>query len=284
MPGNEIKKIEKATTLGVDCACLDLEDGVAPNMKEQARLVVTEALQTLSFGSTERLVRINGIGSGLEEGDLEVALPLHPDGVVIPKVESAAEIHWASDRIARFERTREWQLGSIRLLVMIETARGIVNLRDIAAADSRLDALIFGGLDFAADIGARITREGKELFFARSAVVTFAAAFGLQAIDLLYTDFRDEPGLREEARRGMEMGYAGMQIIHPNQVGPVQEIFTPDEEAIRNAQHVLESYEQNKREGRGAFVVDDKMVDMPVVKAAKRLLARAGKTRPSGQK
>ena len=277
MPGNEIRKIEKAAALGVDCACLDLEDGVAPNMKDQARPVITRALQTIDFGATERLVRINAVGSGLEVADLEATLTAHPDGIVVPKVETADQIQWVSDRITREERAQDWQVGAISLLVMVESARAIVNLREIAGADARLQALIFGGLDFAADIGATITREGWELLSARSAVVTYAAAFDLQAIDLLYTDFHDEAGLRHEAKRGMQMGYAGMQIIHPNQVAPVQETFTPDADAVRHAQRVLEAYEQNKREGRGAFALDGKMVDMPVIKAAERLLARAGK-------
>jgi citrate lyase subunit beta-like protein len=163
---------------------------------------------------------------------------------------------------------------------MIESARGIVNLREIASADSRLDALIFGAEDFAADLGATRTREGWEVLYARSAIATFCAAFGLQAIDLLYLDFRDAAGLREQAQRGAQMGYTGMQIIHPNQIGPVQETFTPNDAAVAKALRVVNAYRLHLQEGKGAFALDDKMVDMPILKSAERVLERA---RAAGQ-
>src|SRR5581483_4411444 len=119
--------------------------------------------------------------------------------------------------------------GSTALIALIESARGVLNVAQIAAADSRLQALIFGAEDYAADVGATRTREGLEVLYARSAIVTACAAFGLQAIDLLYLDFRDLEGLRAEARRGAQLGYTGMQVIHPNQVPVVQEAFTPDQ-------------------------------------------------------
>ncbi len=109
----------------------------------------------------------------------------------------------------------------------------------------------------------------------KKSYVTYVAAFGLQAIDMLVPDFRDEAWLRAQARRGMQMGYAGMQVIQPEQVAPVQEIFTPNEGAIRYAQRLLEAYEATRREGRGAFALDGKMVDMPAVKAAEQVLERA---------
>jgi citrate lyase beta subunit len=275
VPGNEQRKIEKATTLDVDSVCLDLEDGVAANRKREARVAVARALRELDFGRAERLARINAIGSGLEEDDLVAILPARPDGIVVPKLSSADQVRWVSQWIAAFEGARGWGLRSVRLLAMIETARGIVDLPQIASADARLEGLIFGAEDYAADIGAFRTREGWEVLYARSAVVTCAAAFGQQAIDLLNVDFRDLERLRDEARQGASMGFAGKQIIHPNQIAPVQEAFTPDDEAIGQAQRILHAAAEHQAAGSGAFALDGKMVDSPIVKGAERVLARA---------
>ncbi len=275
VPGNEQRKIEKATTLGVDSVCLDLEDGVAANRKREARVAVARALRELDFGRAERLARINAIGSGLEEDDLVAILPARPDGIVVPKLSSADQVRWVSQRIAAFEEVQGWGLRSVVLLAMIETARGIVDLPQIASADARLEGLIFGAEDYAADIGAFRTREGLEVLYARSAVVTCAAAFGLQAIDLLDVDFRELERLRDEARQGARMGFAGKQIIHPNQIAPVQEAFTPDDEAIGQAQRILQAALEHQAAGSGAFALDSKMVDMPIIKAAERVLSRA---------
>jgi citrate lyase beta subunit len=252
-----------------------LEDGVALNKKEEARETIARALRSLDFGKTERLARINAFGSGLEQDDLAAVLPARPDGVVIPKVQDADQVKWVSNWIAAYERSQGWQVGAIGLIAMVESARGIVNLREIASADKRVQALIFGSEDLAADMGMVRTREGREILYARSAVVTTAAAFGLQAIDIMYPDYHDSEGLRAEARRGLEMGYAGMQVIHPSQIEPVQSVYTPSDEEIAQARRVVEAYEENKRAGRGAFALDGKMVDAPIVKTAERVLARA---------
>jgi citrate lyase beta subunit len=283
MPGDDLRKIQKATTLDVDCICMDMEDGVAPNRKAEARAVIAQALHNLDFGRSERLVRINAVGSGLETADLEMALPARPQGVVIPKLEYAEQIQWVSQQIWKYERNAGWPEGGIRLLVVVESARGILSLAQIAAADPRLEAMIFGAEDFASDIGAIRTSAGMEVFYARSALVTHAAAFALQAIDMVFIDFRDSEGLRREALQGAQMAFAGKQIIHPNQVAPVQEAFTPSDEAIAHARRLMAAFEQHQQAGRGAFALDDKMIDAPLVKAAERVLAlarAAGKIEP----
>src|SRR5512135_1707421 len=190
MPGDDRHKIEKATTLGVDCICMDMEDGVAVNRKAEARLTIGKALQELDFGRSEKLARINAVGSGLEDQDIRAVLPCHPDGIVIPKMEDLSQIHWASEIIEAEELRNGWQVGSIRILVDVETAKGILNLREIAS-HPRLDALIFGGEDFAASVGATRTRDAMELLYAREATVAAAAAYGLQAIDIVAIDFKD---------------------------------------------------------------------------------------------
>lgn len=275
MPGDDLKKITKATALTVDSICMDMEDGVAINRKQEARQTIAEALRGMDFSYSERLARINPVGSGLELDDLETVLPAHPDGIVLPKVENAAQIQWVSRQIAEAENRNGWPYQGIRMLVVVETARGIINLKEIASADSRLEGLIFGSEDLAGDIGAVRTRAGWEVFYARSAVVTYAAAYGLQAIDMVFIDFQDVAGLKQEALRGSQMGYSGKQIIHPNQVLPVQEAFTPDENEITYAQRVINAFEANQQAGSGAFALDGKMIDMPIVKAAERVLSRA---------
>lgn len=275
MPGDDMRKIQKAITLGVDCICMDMEDGVALNRKAEARLTIAEALRTLDFGRSERLARINPVGSGLEVVDLNTVLPAHPDGIVIPKLEYAEQVQWVSEQIASAEDEYGWAPGGICLIVVVETARGIINLSQIAGADPRLEALIFGAEDFAGDIGATRTREGWEVFYARSAIVTYAAAYGLQAIDMVHIDFQDHEGLKREALEGARMAYAGKQVIHPNQVAPVQEAFTPGDEAIAYALRIMQAFQENQQAGRGAFALEGKMIDAPILKAAKRVIALA---------
>ncbi|RMF39462.1 MAG: CoA ester lyase [Anaerolineae bacterium] len=275
MPGDDMHKIRKGAALGVDCMCMDLEDGVALNRKQAARQTVAEALQTLDFGSTEYLVRINPVGSGLEEDDLAAVLPHRPMGIVVPKAESGEALRWVSARIAEAEGRYGWPAGAIRLIAIVETALGVVNLREIAAADARLDALVFGSEDFAGSVGAVRTPEAWEVFYARSAVVTHAAAFGRQAIDMVCADFRDLERVRREAEEGARLGFTGKQIIHPAQIAPVQQAFTPTDEAIAAARRLVEAFEAHQARGTGAFAVDGAMVDAPMIKAAQQILARA---------
>lgn len=274
VPGDDRHKIEKAAVLGVDCICLDMEDGVAISRKAEARRTIVEALQDVDFGASEKLARINGVGSGWEKDDIEAVLPHRPDGIVIPKLEDPAQIQWASDIIESAELENGWPVQSIRLLVDVETPKGILRVEEIAS-HPRLDALIFGGEDFAASIGATRTREAVELLYPRQAVLTAAAAFGLQAIDMVAIDFKDLDALRREAELGARMGFSGKQIIHPSQVKPVQAAFTPSADAIARASLIVEGFEASQKEGKGAFALDGKMIDLPLVKNAQKVLERA---------
>jgi citrate lyase subunit beta-like protein len=275
MPGDDRRKIEKATALGVDCICMDLEDGTAVNKKAEARGVIAQAMRELDFGNSERCIRINSVGSGFEEDDLTAALAAGPDTIVLPKVESAEQVKWVSGEIESYELSNGLPVGGIRLLAGLETAKGVLNLKKIARADNRLEALIFGGEDFAASIGATRSSAATELLYARQAVITTCAAYEIQAIDIVYIDFRDTEGLRREAQQGADWGFVGKQIIHPNQVEPVQAAFTPADEAITYAQRVVANFEASQQEGKGAYALDGKMIDMPLVKAAQNVLARA---------
>lgn len=275
VPGDDRRKIEKATTLGVDCICMDLEDGVAASRKQEARAVIAQAMRELDFGNSERCIRINSIDSGWEEDDLSAALATGPDTIVVPKVETPEQVNWVSQRIGMYEQQSGLPLGTIRMLIGVETAAGILNLKEIAGADLRLEAIIFGAEDFAASVGATRTPEATEVLYARSAVLVACAAHSLQAIDMVYIDFHDIEGLRREAEAGARLGFSGKQTIHPNQIAPVQEAFTPDETAIAHALRIVETFEASLAQGKGAYALDGKMIDMPLLKAAQNVLARA---------
>jgi citrate lyase subunit beta-like protein len=274
MPGDNWKMITKSITLGVDSICMDMEDGAAITKKAEARQTIAKALQELDFGESEKLARINSVGSGWEKDDIEAVLPYQPDGIVIPKVESYEQIEWASKIIEEAELNYGWRVNSLRILIGIETARGVLNLKEIAS-HPRLDAIIFGGEDFAASIGANRTKEAIELLYARQAVIIACAANDLQAIDIVTIDYKDEENLRHESEFGARLGFSGKQIIHPAQVAVVQKAFTPSEEEIAYAKRIVETFEASQKEGRGAYSLDGKMIDMPLLKHAQKVLARA---------
>ncbi|MBI3169480.1 MAG: CoA ester lyase, partial [Chloroflexi bacterium] len=274
MPGDNWKMITKSVTLGVDSICMDMEDGTAINKKAEARATIAKALQELDFGASEKLARINSVGSGWEKDDIEAVLPYHPDGIVIPKVESYEHVEWASRIIEDVELKNGWQVNSIRVLIGVETAKGILNLKEIAA-HPRLDAIIFGGEDFAASIGATRTKDAIELLYARQAVIVTCATFDIQPIDIVTIDYKDLEALKVESEFGARLGFSGKQVIHPNQVPVVQEAFTPSAEAIAYARRIVETFEASQKEGKGAYSLDGKMIDMPLLKNAQKVLARA---------
>lgn len=274
MPGDNWKMITKSITLGVDSICMDMEDGAAVNKKAEARATIAKALRELDFGASEKLARINSVGSGWEKDDIEAVLPHKPDGIVIPKVESYDHVEWAGRIIEDAELKNGWGVNSIRVLIGVETAKGILNLKEIAA-HPRLDAVIFGGEDFAASIGATRTKDAVELLYARQAVVVACAAYDLQAIDIVAIDYRDLEALKAEAEQGARLGFSGKQVIHPNQVRVTQEAFTPSAKAIAYARRIVESFESSQKEGKGAYSLDGKMIDMPLLRNAQKVLARA---------
>lgn len=274
MPGDNWKMITKSITLGVDSICMDMEDGTAINKKAEARATIAKALQELDFGASEKLARINSVGSGWEKDDIEAVLPYKPDGIVIPKVESYEHVEWASKIIEDAELKNGWQINSIRILIGVETAKGILNLKEIAA-HPRLDAIIFGGEDFAASIGAVRTKDAVELLYARQAVIVACAAFDLQPLDIVTIDYKDLDALKIESEFGARLGFSGKQVIHPNQVPVVQEAFTPSDEAVAYARRIVETFEASQKEGKGAYSLDGKMIDMPLLKNAQKVLARA---------
>jgi len=277
-PGDDRHKIEKGAALDVDALIMDLEDGVALTRKDEARETVAQALGGVQFGNSERLIRINPVDDDNEwwYQDLEQTLPHNPDGYVLPKVENAEQIKRADDIITQAERRYGWLYHSVHLLAIVETALGIVNLKEIARAAPRLTALIFGAEDLAGSLGAMRTSDGWEVFHARSSLVLHAKAYGLQAIDTVFVDLTaDDSQLVTEVEQAHYMGYNGKLAIHPRQVPLIQKVFTPSAARIKAARQLIEAFKAHQHSGRGVFAYEGKMVDMPMIRAAEQLLAQA---------
>jgi citrate lyase beta subunit len=281
VPGDSLRKIQKAATLAVDSVILDLEDGVALNQKEAARTTVAQVLTTLDFGLNlnrcERLVRVQTPEIAQAQVDIEATIAGRPNGYVIPKVETAAQLLAVSHCLAEMEVEHGYPPGSIRLHAMIETARAIMHLREIATATPRLASLIFGSADYLSDLGATASLEGWEFFYARSAIVTAAAAYRLDAIDSVFTNVSVHPAtlatLEQECQRARQLGFVGKTLIHPSHVQTIRQGFSPSTAEVAHAQRVVAAFAEHQAAGSGAFVLDGKMVDMPVLRAAQRILS-----------
>jgi citrate lyase subunit beta / citryl-CoA lyase len=265
VPGHQQKMINKALGLKLDVAIFDLEDGVPPAEKDTARNLVTGAL-VRPPGVPLRFVRIHAVGSAEMEQDIQAVIRPGLDGLVLPKVETPEDVR----RIDEILNAREPKSGRIRLLATIESARGLIQAPAIAAASPRLVGLMFGAEDFALDLG--IFGDPSELLYPRSAVVVAAASERLQAIDRIYTDFRNPDGLIQDTRQARELGFTGKALIHPAQIEPVHKVFRPTAEEVEYARRVVEAFEKTE----GAIAVDGKMVDLPIVERARRVLQLMG--------
>ncbi|KAG1959699.1 CoA ester lyase [Pimephales promelas] len=284
VPGNDERKLQKLTSLDVDCAVLDCEDGVALNKKEEARKTIPKMLADLDLGRTEKCVRLNSVSSGLAEADMEVILQADvlPTALMLPKVENTGEVQWFVDRFQRYLKGRQLE-EPIRLVTFVETALGLLNFKAVCEALRDLgpkaglhhDGVVFGSDDFCASIGATRTKDARELLYARQKVVVTTKAFGLQAIDLVYIDYQDVEGLRQQAREGALMGFTGKQVIHPNQIKAVQEEFAPSPERIKWATELIAAFEEHQNLGKGAFTFHGSMIDMPSLKQAQNIVTMA---------
>lgn len=276
VPANDPRKVQKAAGLGADCVCLDLEDAVSESGKDSARQGALEALSTLDFGRSERWVRVNAPTSPRFTADTRAVASARPNGILIPKVENADALKTTADILEDIERSSSWQPGSLLLGAIVETPLGVLNLRDICAASPRLAVLVFGAEDYAAALGAARQPDDSEAAWARGALVTHTAAFGLDAIDLVTNEYRDLEAVRASAQHGAALGFRGKQVIHPNQVQVVQQVFTPSAAEIERAQRLVVLYEEQQRTGSGALGLEGVLVDMPVYRQALNVLARAG--------
>jgi citrate lyase subunit beta/citryl-CoA lyase len=273
-PGNEPRKLAKVGTFRSDAIVLDLEDAVADAEKDAARGLVHEALATYGEG-TVRIVRVNGHDTGRMEDDLRAVASGALDCVMVPKVERPETLARADAVLTTLERERGLAAGSVRLLALIETARGLVRSEEIAAeAPPRLLTLIFGLGDFSVDIGVDITPDGDELLYGRSRVIVAARAAGLRpALDGPYLDLPNLEGLEADCWRSRRLGFQGRVVIYPGHVAAVQRVFSElsDEEAER-CRRVVAAFEAAEASGSASIQVDGRFVDYPLYYRARHKL------------
>lgn len=269
-PGDQPEMMRKAPGTGADVVVFDLEDAVAPAQKTEARTAVQSVLADPAFDpDCEVCVRVNPVGAGAGD-DVETLLAAaNPelDAVMLPKAEDA-------DDVLTLGRLLDEHAFDVPVLALVESARGVLHAEAIADAGPT-DALVFGAEDLAADVGATRTDEGTEVLHARQEVVLAAGAADVDAIDTVHTDIEDVEGLREETEFAAQLGYDGKLAIHPAQVDPINDAFTPAPADVEWAERVLEAEADADAEGRGVFRVDGEMVDAPLVAQAERILERA---------
>ncbi|KAI8967402.1 Pyruvate/Phosphoenolpyruvate kinase-like domain-containing protein [Mycotypha africana] len=274
VPGSDEKKIYKSISLGADCIVYDLEDSVLSNQKGVARNMVIDALEASEHGKAEKAVRINSVGSGYELDDLNVILhSKRLQAIVIPKVQSAKDIQFVSRMIDSVAVSSQQQ--RIKLIASVESALGMMNIREIATADPRLDALIFAAEDYCADLGLTRTKTRNEMLFARQLLVNAAVAYGLQAIDLVCVDYKDKEALLAECIEGRSFGFEGKQAVHPDQIEIIQKTFLPDAADIERAARILNGAKTYAQKRVGSFSLDGSVIDRPVIKWAEKIVARA---------
>lgn len=276
-PGNRLDRMRKAASYGADSLVLDLEDSVPPGAKVEARETVAQALRELQGCGRELCVRINSLPSGFGADDL-AALPLAlAHSLMVPKVESAAELLQLHERLQILERA-QGIAQPLQLVVMLETPRGILQALAIAEATSRTTAIFFGSGDYTAATGAAITP--ASLLFPRSAVAAAAGAVGIQAIDAAYfLDVRNAEATREDALAARELGFAGKVVFHPAQVAVANQVFSPTPAEVQRAERVVAGYRQALAQGHGTAVADGVFVAIDLVAPAERLLQRAALVR-----
>jgi len=282
-PGNHARRVAKAFTLGADAVILDLEDSVATSDKPAARQPVAEALRALA-GSPARVrgyVRVNAMATPFCFRDLTETVGPGVCGVVLPKVESAADLHAIDWMIANLERERELAVGSLDLMPIVETASGIARIDRILQARSlkpysgvwRVRRVAFGAGDYSHDLGLSPTHDEPELAHARARLVLASRAAGLDApIDSPWFHFRDREGFRRAVERSRRAGFQGRLCIHPDQVADANEGYGPTVEEIAEAERVVAEFRAAEAVGSAAIQIDGRMVDYPIVYRAERLL------------
>jgi citrate lyase subunit beta/citryl-CoA lyase len=267
--------LQNCAIYGSDGVLLDLEDSISISEKDAARKLVRHALLALDFGTVEKVVRINGRDTPYFEADLAEIIPARPDAIRLPKVDSAQDVIEADRLISALEAKAGIPQGSVGIQAMLETARAIVRVNEIAAASPRLVGLTLGGQDLAADLGIKATKEGFELLYAKSAVVIAAKAFGLEAFDTVFTDVADLAGLAQASAVSVSLGFSGKAAIHPSQIPVIHAAFAPSIKEVEKAARIVAGAKAAYAKGLGVVSVDGKMVDAPVVAQAERTLELA---------
>jgi citrate lyase subunit beta/citryl-CoA lyase len=283
VPGDSQKKLQKGLESGADALILDLEDSVALDAKPQARELTRDFLkETGALARRPRLiVRVNALSTGLTEADLDAIMPGAPDAIMLPKAEGGPDLTHLAAQIAVREAECDLADGATRIIaIATETGKGIFALGSYAGASHRLEALTWGAEDLSADLGAETNRLEDGSYadpyrMARSLTLFAAAAAQVDAIDSVFTAFRDSEGLRAECLAGRRDGFTGKMAIHPAQVAVINEVFSPSPEALARAEAIIALFDANP--GLGVIGLDGEMLDRPHLMRARRLKARADK-------
>jgi citrate lyase subunit beta / citryl-CoA lyase len=283
VPGDSEKKLEKGLASGADALIIDLEDSVAPANKPAARTLSADFIRAHAGASTRpRLyVRLNALASGLIDADLDVVTAAGPDGFMLPKAEGGQSIQHASAKIAVREAEADLPEGAIGIIaIATETAAGVFQLGTYGGSSHRLAALTWGAEDLSADLGAETNRLADGSYadpyrLARSLTLMGAAAAGVDAIDTVFTAFRDMDALTAECEAARRDGFTGKMAIHPAQVEIINRVFTPSPEAVARARAIVDAFAAQP--GVGVIGLDGEMLDMPHLKRAQRVLGRVGR-------
>lgn len=275
LPGNTPKLMLNAGIHKPDGVILDLEDSVAPAKKDEARLLVRNALRQVNFYGAERMVRINQLPRGLD--DLDYVVPHYVNLILLPKCESADQVIQVDEKIKQITSDAEME-HPVYLMPIIESALGVIKAYEIASASDNVVALAIGLEDYTADLGAPRTTEGRETFFARSQLVNAARAARVQPIDSVFSDVSDMEGLRQVVLESKSLGFDGMGCIHPRQIKVIHEAFAPTEAEINKAKEIVLAFDQAEAQGLGVVSLGSKMIDPPVVKRAQQTIDLAVKT------
>ncbi|MBC8525284.1 MAG: citrate lyase ACP [Candidatus Cloacimonetes bacterium] len=272
LPGNTPKLFMNAGIHGPDGIILDLEDSVASSKKDEARILVRNSLRSVNFYGAERMVRINQIPKGLD--DLDYIVPHNVNLILVPKCESAEQIHQVNQKIEGISKKKKIE-NPIFLMPIIESALGVIKAYEIASASENVVALTIGLEDYTADIGTQRTKEGKESFFARCQVVNAARAAGIQPIDSVFSDVSDMDALKDVVLESKSLGFDGMGCIHPRQIKVIHEYFAPNNKEIDKAKKIVNAFHIATEKGLGVVSLGSKMIDPPVVKRAQRVIEQA---------
>jgi citrate lyase subunit beta/citryl-CoA lyase len=278
VPGHRQKMIDKALGLNADAIMLDIEDGVAPNEKDAARKNIGDSLgRAKAPGTPARYVRINAIGHARMDADLEAVVRPGLEGLVCPKVDTAEEVRKVDAILNEKEPQNNLAKGRVKLLIAVESPRGLLNAPAIAAASPRIVGIIFGAEDFGREIGLPTVREGeaRDLIYARSAIVIAAASAHVQAVDGVWVDLNDSQGLLDFAKQSRQLGFSGMSCIHPSQVDAINKTFSPTAEEIDYCQKVLQAFEEANARGDGSIAFGGQLIDRPIIERARRTLDMA---------
>jgi citrate lyase subunit beta/citryl-CoA lyase len=274
MPGSNARAIEKARTLPADGVILDLEDAVAPDAKAEARKQVAEAVKAGGFGAREVFIRVNAIDTPWHSDDLTAAAQAAPDGILVPKISSPGQLEMLGQRLLDMGTDRK-----TRIWAMIETPIAILNIHAIAAAakdsETRLSGFVLGTNDLAKETGARLVPGRWPMLPWLTTCVLAARAFGISILDGVYNDLSDADGFVRECKQARDLGMDGKTLIHPNQIAPCNDTFSPGADDIAQAKKIIAAFDQPENRDKGVVQLDGRMVERMHADIARRTVAIA---------